>query len=167
NLHVRFGTGEKTEAHMPKFYLLSSNGVAVCKITVAIDRELPGPQGQKETDYLDVIFWRQTAELVANYFKKGRAIQVQGRLQSRSYDNKEGRRVKIWEIIGDKFFFVDSNPIVRADKTGRNDNHNLTGTSVNRGEHVGSKSNDPFAAGNDPFIGEGILINISDDDLPF
>lgn len=162
NLHII--TGNLTDDPDLRY---TTNGVAVCKITVAIDRENTGPQGKKVTDFLDVIFWRQTAELVANYFKKGRAIQVQGRLESRFYDNKEGKRVKIWELIGDMFFFVDSNPNVRADKTGRNDNHNFTGTSVNRGEHVGSKSNDPFAAGNDSLIGEGISININDDDLPF
>lgn len=164
NLHIV--TGNLTDDPILRY---TPKGVAVCKITLAIDRSYAGASGKKETDFIDVIFWRQLAEVVANYFRKGRPIQVRGRLESRYYQNKEGIRTKIWEIIGEEYFFVDSNPISRAD-AGSNGRENRDSDQMNRSnESVAKPSNDgdPFASGIDPFEGQGIQVNINDDDLPF
>ncbi|MED4779489.1 single-stranded DNA-binding protein [Brevibacillus choshinensis] len=164
NLHIV--TGNLTDDPILRY---TPNGVAVCKITLAIDRSYAGASGKKETDFIDVIFWRQLAEVVANYFRKGRPIQVRGRLESRYYQNKEGIRTKIWEIIGEEYFFVDSNPISRAD-AGSSGRENRDSDQMSRSnESVGKPPNegDPLASGNDPFEGQGIQVHINDDDLPF
>lgn len=84
------------------------NGVAVCTFTVAVNRNFKNAQGEREADFLQVVSWRQLAELCANYLKKGRLVGVEARIQTRSYDNNEGRKVYVTEFIADDVTFLDS-----------------------------------------------------------
>lgn len=108
--------------------------VAVTSFTLAVDR----PQREKEADFIPIITWRQLAETVAQHMKKGRLVAVEGRLQVRNYDNNEGKRVYVTEVIADNVRFLDSGS--------------------------GQREQQP---GNDPFMNDGKPIDISDDDLPF
>ena len=84
-------------------------GVAVTNFTVAVDRDFADKQsGEKETDFIDVVCWRSTAEFVEKYFGKGRMAVVSGRLQIRSYTDKEGVSRRIAEIVADNVYFGDS-----------------------------------------------------------
>ena len=86
----------------------TGSGVAVASFTIAVDRDL-APEGQeKETDFLDCVAWRGTAEFVEKYFKKGRMIVVSGRLQIRGWTDKEGNKRKSAEIVADNVYFGDS-----------------------------------------------------------
>ncbi len=87
----------------------TGTGVAVASFTVAVDRDFADKQsGQKETDFLDCVAWRQTGEFVSKYFTKGRMIVVSGRLQIRSWNDKDGNKRRSAEIIADNCYFGDS-----------------------------------------------------------
>lgn len=86
----------------------TSNGTAVAKFTLAVDRPFSNQNGEKETDFIPVVTWRGLAENCANYLKKGRLAAVEGRIQTRSYENNEGRRIYVTEIVADNVRFLES-----------------------------------------------------------
>jgi len=83
------------------------SGLAVTKFTIAVDRSYKNKQGEKETDFIDIIAWRQLAEICANNLDKGRLVSVEGALQIRNYQDKEGNKRKVAEIVADNVFFLD------------------------------------------------------------
>lgn len=84
----------------------TASGVAVATFTLAVNRQFSNSQGEKEADFISVVAWRQLAELAANYLKKGSQCGLEGRLQSRSFDNKEGKRVYVTEVVADNIQFL-------------------------------------------------------------
>ena len=83
-------------------------GVAVTQFTLAVDRRLQHSQGEREADFIPVVTWRQLAETCANYLRKGRLTAVEGRIQVRNYENNEGKRVYVTEVIADNVRFLES-----------------------------------------------------------
>jgi single-strand DNA-binding protein len=87
----------------------TGSGTAVANFTVAVDRDFGGREGgEKETDFIDCVAWRQTGEFVSKYFTKGRMIVVSGRLQIRSWNDKDGNKRRTAEIVADNCYFGDS-----------------------------------------------------------
>ena len=87
----------------------TGSGVAVASFTVAVDRDFGGRDGgEKETDFIDCVAWRQTGEFVSKYFTKGRMIVVSGRLQIRSWNDKDGNKRRTAEVVADNCYFGDS-----------------------------------------------------------
>src|SRR6185312_4462740 len=82
------------------------NGVAVTQFTLAVDR--PYSKDKKEADFIPIVTWKQQAEHCANYLRKGRLAAVDGRLQIRSYENNEGRKVYVTEVVADNVRFLES-----------------------------------------------------------
>ncbi|NPV26767.1 MAG: single-stranded DNA-binding protein [Firmicutes bacterium] len=113
------------------------NGVAIATFTLAVDRPFTNQQGQRETDFIDIITWRQLAELCANYLSKGKLAAVDGRLEIRPYDTPDGQRRRIARVVAENVRFLSPK------------------------ETVGS-SNEAANLGN---IGSEISFN--DDDIPF
>jgi single-strand DNA-binding protein len=116
-------------------------GVAVCQFTLAVDRPFT-KDGEREADFIPVVTWRQLAETCANYLRKGRLTAVEGRIQVRSYENNEGKRVYVTEVIADNVRFLESS---------RQENGQGESRSSNQ----------------DPFSDQAKPIDISNDDLPF
>lgn len=116
------------------------SGVANTTFTLAVERPFTNQSGEREADFIPVVTWRQLAETCANYLRKGRLTAVEGRIQIRNYENNEGKRVYVTEIIADNVRFLESP-------------NQDTGNS-----RSGNK---------DPFQDDGKPIDISDDDLPF
>lgn len=86
-----------------------SSGLAVASFTVAVDRDWPNKEtGEKETDFIDCVAWRQTGEFVSKYFAKGSMIVVSGRLQIRPWTDKDGNKRKTAEIVADNVYFGES-----------------------------------------------------------
>lgn len=83
-------------------------GVAVASFTVAVDRDFKDSNGQKETDFIDCVAWRGTAEFVERNFSKGKMIIVAGRLQIRSWTDKDGNKRRTAEIVAENVYFGDS-----------------------------------------------------------
>lgn len=121
----------------------TSSGVAVTQFTLAVDRPFTGQGGEREADFIPVVVWRQLAETCANYLRKGRLTAVEGRIQVRNYDNNEGKKIFVTEIIADNVRFLESN---------RNNEE--------RPPQQDSQARDPFHD-------EGQKISINDDNLPF
>lgn len=87
-------------------YRTTGSGTSVANFSVAVDRDFPGQSGEKETDFIDCVAWRKTAEFVTKYFTKGSAILVSGRLQIRSWTDKDGNKRRTAEIIADNIYFA-------------------------------------------------------------
>jgi single-strand DNA-binding protein len=87
----------------------TQNGTAVASFTLAVDRDFKDKQtGEKETDFIDCVAWRHTAEFVSRYFARGRMAVVEGRLQIRNWTDKEGNKRRCAEVLADSVYFGDS-----------------------------------------------------------
>ena len=87
----------------------TGSGIAVASFTIAVDRDFSDKQsGEKETDFIECVAWRQTGEFVSKYFTKGRMIVVSGRLQVRKWKNKDGENRYSTEVVADNCYFGDS-----------------------------------------------------------
>ena len=86
----------------------TQSGTAVTSFTLAVDRDFKSQSGEKETDFIDVVAWRATAEFAAKYFTKGRMAIVEGRLQIRPWTDKEGNSRRSAEVVADNIYFGDS-----------------------------------------------------------
>ena len=87
----------------------TGSGVAVTSFTVAVDRDFGNREnGERETDFIDCVAWRQTGEFVSKYFTKGRMAVVSGRLQIRNWTDKEGNKRRTAEVVADNVYFGDS-----------------------------------------------------------
>lgn len=142
-------------------------GVAVTQFTLAVDRQFSGSKEEREADFIPVVTWRQLAETCANYLRKGRLAAVEGRIQVRNYENNEGRRVYVTEVIADNVRFLES-----ANREGGGQGRDETGGSGNAsgGGYGGSNRSSGSrnsGSNSDPFADDGKPIDISDDDLPF
>ena len=82
------------------------SGVAVTQFTLAVDRPFTSSSGEREADFIPIVVWRQLAETCANYLRKGRLAAVEGRIQVRHYDNEEGRRVYVTEVVAENLRFL-------------------------------------------------------------
>lgn len=91
----------------PELRFTPANGVAVATFTLAIDRPFLNQKGEREADFIRIVTWRKLAETCANNLQKGRLVAVSGRIQSRSYENQEGQRRYITEVVADEVKFLD------------------------------------------------------------
>ncbi len=90
------------------------NGVSVTTFRIACNRSYTGKNGERQTDFINIVAWRNQAEFVAKYFKKGNAIGVEGSIQTRDYTDKDGNKRTAFEVVGDNFFFVESKSAASA-----------------------------------------------------
>ena len=137
----------------------TSNGTAYASFTLATDRDFKNQNGEKETDFINCVMWRKPAENLANYTKKGSLIGIEGRIQTRNYDNQQGQRVYVTEVLVERFHFLESS------KTANNDVLNDGGTNTlafNKNQNSSGNFANP-----DPFTSGGDVFNVNDDDLPF
>jgi len=140
-------------------------GVAVAQFTLAVDRPFKDQQGEREADFIPIVVWRQQAENCANYLRKGRLAAVEGRIQVRNYDNNEGKRVYVTEVIADNVRFLES-----ANSANRGEDSGGGFAGGGSGGNGGGGRGGFGGSGNrsqDPFSDDGRTIDISDDDLPF
>ena len=128
------------------------SGVAVANFTIAVNRPFSNQQGDREADFINCVVWRKPAENTANFLRKGSLAGVDGRVQTRSYDNNEGRRVYVTEVVCEAVQFLEP----------RNSNGQSNESQPN---HNSNQQNGGYK--DDPFANDGRPIDISDDDLPF
>ena len=86
----------------------TGSGIAVTSFSLAVDRDFKSQSGEKETDFIDVVAWRNTAEFVSKYFTKGRMAVVEGRLQIRDWTDRDGGKRRSAEVIAENVYFGDS-----------------------------------------------------------
>ena len=137
----------------------TGNGTAVATFTLAVNRNFTNQSGEREADFINCVIWRKPAETLANYAKKGVLIGVTGRIQTRSYDNQQGQKVYVTEVIADNFQLLESKRADSSQNTqGSGASNNQTNNYTRNQQNTNSATADPF--GNSS-------IDISDDDLPF
>jgi len=134
------------------------SGHAVSNFTIACNRSFKAKDGEQEADFINCVAWRKTAESLANYMKKGSMIGVDGKLQSRTYDDKDGKKVFVTEVLSESIQFLDSK--------GTQNNGGQSQQSSPYDYNEQSQQQAPQQPSN-PFEGNGEQINIQDDDLPF
>ena len=127
----------------------TSSGTAVATFTLAVDNRFVLKDGKSSTDFISCVAWSNTAETMEKYVRKGALIAVEGRIQTRNYDNKDGNRVYITEVVVENMRMLES----------RNDR----GSYNNLSSYEPSNSRDTYTEVESPEI----EYNISDDDLPF
>ena len=105
----------------------------VCEFTIAVDRPYLNQEGQREADFIQVLIWGKQAETVGNHFKKGQRILLEGRLQIRSYDAKDGSKRYVTEVIANSFEFIERKEQAAADDPG---NYSEFGAAVPFDEEI-------------------------------
>lgn len=126
----------------------TGNGTSVCSFTVAVDRRFTRQGEERQTDFIDVIAWRQQAEFVSKYFRKGSMIAVQGYIQTRTYEDRNGNKRKAVEVVVDNVSFCGSK--------------NETGTAVRTDSYAPVQPAPSYSTAD-----EGDFKEIPEDDLPF
>lgn len=135
----------------------TGSGIAVASFTVAVERPFTNAQGEKETDFINCVAWRKTAEVISNFTRKGSLVGVTGRMQTRNYTNNEGRKVYITEVVCENFQMLEPKSVTESRAQGNN--------QPNQSQNNYQQNNTNYDS--DPFQNNNDSIDISDDDLPF
>ncbi|MDO4432040.1 MAG: single-stranded DNA-binding protein [Aerococcaceae bacterium] len=130
----------------------TTSGTAVASFTLAVQRKFANQQGEREADFINCLIWRKAAENFSNFTRKGSLVAIQGRLQVRHYDNQQGQRVYVTEVVVEGFDLLESRAVTEQ-----------------RGNTSQPPSNATQNAPQFPtsFVESGHPIDISEDDLPF
>lgn len=151
----------------------TSSGTAVATFTLAVNRNFTSQNGNREADFINCVIWRKSAETLANYARKGTLLGVTGRIQTRSYDNQQGQRVYVTEVVAENFQLLESRAASEnRQQTGgyqsSGQSTNDFGGSNNYNQTSQSSNGMPdFDRDNSDLFGSSSTIDISDDDLPF
>ena len=127
----------------------TSDGTATATFSLAVNRPFKSASGEREADFINCVIWRKNAENFANLTRKGSLVGITGRIQTRNYENKEGQRVYVTEVVAENFALLESK------KDGASNGQNSQ--SNTRRSHQPS---DPFNSHSEPY-------SINSDDLPF
>ena len=146
----------------------TSSGTNNASFTLAVERNFKNANGEKETDFINCVAWRKTAEILAQYAPKGSLIGVRGRIQTRNYENNQGVRVYVTEIVADEVQLIDT----RNNNQGANANNyqnNENNAGFNGGQQQSSvNTNDPFQNSvQGGFNMNNNTLEVDSSDLPF
>ncbi|MFZ6624479.1 single-stranded DNA-binding protein [Vagococcus fluvialis] len=136
----------------------TSGGQAVSTFNLAVNRNFTNQSGEREADFVNCVIWRKPAETLANYAKKGTLIGVVGRIQTRNYENQQGQKVYVTEVVCDNFQLLES-------KKDNNQNNQQNNQSFQQ-ESMPGMDKRGFNNDSDPFRNSS-QIDISSQDLPF
>ncbi|RHW48675.1 single-stranded DNA-binding protein [Lactobacillus bombicola] len=137
----------------------TQSGLSVATFTLAVNRQYTNAQGERGADFISCVIWRKAAENFCNFTSKGSLVGIDGRIQTRTYDDKNGQKVYVTEVVVDNFSLLES-------KKDRQNNANMGNNGGYNNNGNNSTSNNRNAQ-QDPFSGSGDTIDITDDDLPF
>ena len=138
----------------------TTSGRAVCQISLAINRTFTNQNGEREADFINVVVWDKQAENVSKYVTKGRLVSVEGRLQSRSYDDKDGKKVYVTEVVANNVQFLSASGNTNSQPQVQESNPFDFDSAPSAPTQTVSVEKDPFES-----FGESVTI--SDNDLPF
>ena len=137
----------------------TQGSTAVASFTLAVNRQFTNSQGEREADFINCVIWQKAAENFTNFTHKGSLVGIDGRLQTRNYENKQGQRVYVTEVVVENFSLLESKNANSSDNTNNNPNNQYS-NSNNQSNNSNNNMSDPFADNSKP-------IDISDDSLPF
>ena len=140
----------------------TANGTAVATFTVAVNRQFTNANGEREADFINCVIWRKAAENFSNFTHKGSLVGIDGRIQTRNYENQQGQRVYVTEVVVENFALLEPKS---ANNNHPSQNNNIPNNNHSNGPSQPAANN--TAANEDPFADNTQSIDISDDDLPF
>ncbi|MRN06992.1 MULTISPECIES: single-stranded DNA-binding protein [Lactobacillaceae] len=148
----------------------TTSGTAVVQATIAVDRQFKNQQGEREADFINLVIWRKAAENFANFTHKGSLVGIDGRIQTRTYENKQGQRVYVTEINVDSFSLLEprqeNNQQPNNNYSSQAPNNNArNATSNSPQQNQNAQSN--YGNQNNDFGNGGQSIDLADDELPF
>ena len=143
----------------------TANGTGVATFTLAINRNFTNQAGEREADFVQCVIWRKPAETLANYARKGTLLGVTGRFQTRSYDNQQGQRVYVTEVVAENFQLLES----KATSEQRQSTQASQPTQQANRQNYNEPLTSGFPSDSDmPAVAPvGATLDVSDDDLPF
>lgn len=139
----------------------TGNNTAVASFSIAVNRSFTNQQGEREADFINIVVWRKQAENVKNYLSQGSQVAIDGRLQTRSYEDNNGQKRYVTEVVADNVEFLGSK---NSSNNNSNGSHNDEPTPYDFGDEKEPKGTD---VDSNPFADFGSSIEISDDELPF
>lgn len=149
---------------------VTQSGLSVATFTLAVNRQYSKAKG--DADFINCVIWRKAAENFCNFTSKGSLVGIDGRIQTRSYENKSGQKVYLTEIVVDSFSLLESKKDRLANNNsgidnnyGANSNNNGFSNTTTNTNYISNSSNDSKAP--DPFASSGDSIDITEDDLHF
>ena len=142
----------------PELRYTGSN-VPVASFSLAVNRNFTNQSGEREADFINIVVWRKQAENVKNYLSQGSQVSIDGRIQTRSYDDKDGNKRYVTEVIADNVEFLGSKA---SNNNSSSDNQGPTPYDFDKAPDTKGTDVD-----NNPFADFGSSIEISDDELPF
>ncbi len=143
----------------PELKMTENTKREVCQFTIAVNRPYTNDDGERKADFINCVVWDKLAENLSKYQKKGNQVAVEGRIQTRNYDDKDGKKIYVTEIFVSNVTFLDSK--------GSNDSvNNLEEPPVKSGS-ITTEQIDSMPTANDPFASFGNEVQINDSDLPF
>lgn len=142
----------------------TQSGTAVGSFTLAVDRKFKSKNGERETDFVNCQIWRKSAENFANFTKKGSLVGVEGHIQTRTYDNAQGQKVFVTEVIVDNFALLESRQASQNNPKSQQTANASAAATTNANQTTPNASR---ANTTDPFANNGKPLDIQDDDLPF
>ena len=123
----------------------TQSGTAVASFTLAVNRRFSNQSGEREADFINCVAWQKSAEFVANYFRKGQQMALEGRLQVRSFDGNDGQRRWVTEVVAEQIEFVGSKNENGSGRQDYQNNNASAGSSLGLGEEIVFDDNDlPF-----------------------
>ena len=146
----------------PELRYTSSN-VATCTFSLAVDRPFTNQSGEREADFINIVVWRKQAENCKNYLTKGSQVAIEGRIQTRNYDDKDGKKVYVTEILASNISFLDA----KGTTAGGNSISNLPEPPMSEEREESVTPTETVSVENDPFEAFGEAVEVSDNDLPF
>lgn len=144
----------------PELRYTGSN-TAVASFSLAVNRNFTNQAGEREADFINIVVWRKQAENVKNYLTQGSQVAIDGRIQTRSYDDNEGKKRYVTEVVADNVEFLGSK---NSNGNGTTNTSTAEPTPYDFGNQTESKGTD---VDSNPFADFGSNIEISDDELPF
>lgn len=141
----------------------TGNNTAVASFTLAVNRTFTNQSGEREADFINIVVWRKQAENVKNYLSQGSQVAIDGRIQTRSYDDQNGNKRYITEVIADNVEFLGS----KNSSASQNTSNTLSSDSEPTPYDFAESEPKTTAVDNNPFADFGSSIEISDDELPF
>jgi len=129
----------------------TSSNIPAASFTVAVNRPFQNQNGVREADFINVVVWRKQAENVKKYIVKGSLVAVEGRIQTRNYEDKDGKKVYVTEVVADSVQFLESKGQRSTNSSNNEQMDNIPTTDV----------------GDEPYIDFGQTVELSDDDIAF
>ena len=142
----------------PELKMTENTKREVCQFTIAVNRPYTNDDGERKADFINCVVWDKLAENLSKYQKKGNQVAVEGRIQTRNYDDKDGKRVYVTEILATNISFLDA----KGTSNGAGSFNNIPEPPMEQ-----SSTTSTVSVEKEPFEAFGDSIEISDNDLPF